>query len=788
VDTPKPAPHSEPARSNFIREIIDADLAAGRHQQIVTRFPPEPNGYLHIGHAKSICLNFGIARDYQGVCHLRFDDTNPTKEDIEYVNSIQNDIRWLGFDWGDKLFYASDYFGKLYDIAVYLIRQGKAYVDSLTLEQIRELRGTLTEPGKPSPYRDRSVEENLSLFAQMKAGVFKDGEHVLRAKIDMSAKNMLMRDPVLYRIRHAHHHHTGDAWCIYPMYDYAHPLSDAIEAITHSICTLEFDNNREFYDWVVEAARELLPSRPHQHEFARLNLAYTMMSKRNLLKLVEEKLVSGWDDPRMPTIAGLRRRGYTPEAIRAFSDMIGVAKANSQVDFEKLEFCIRDDLNHRAPRRMVVLDPLKVVITNYPEGQTELLDAADFPPDVDLPGSRQVPFSQEIYIERSDFAELPPKGFYRLFPKSEVRLSFAYLITCNKVIKDAKGNITELHCTYDPESKSGSGGGRKVKGVLHWVSAAHAVPVRVRLYDRLFNAEQPGSEHDFHADLNPKSLHQIERALAEPSLLDGSPKGRHFQFTRHGYFFSDPEDSREGALVFNRVVGLRDSWSKQAEAATEAPEPPKKTEVPTLRLDMRDAQKRPNKKTYAQLRAEARAQHPVLQERLNRYLGVLAFSAEDSDLLSGDVALSDFFEAALVDYNQAASVAKWVVNELLRETKEKPLSELPITPGALAELARLVDEKIISHGAGKEVFAKLVSEGKTPSFWVESLGLRRSSDDGALVQVIEKVLAQNADNVKRYHEGKKSLLGAFIGQVMREAGAGADPAQVKALLSKALGD
>lgn len=543
--------------SNFIRNIIDEDLASGKHKAIVTRFPPEPNGYLHIGHAKSICLNFGIARDYGGTCHLRFDDTNPEKEEIEYIESIQEDVRWLGFDWGEHLYFASDYFEQLYNLAVELIKQGKAYVCELSADQIRQYRGTLTEPGKDSPYRNRSVEENLDLFERMRRGEFEEGSHVLRAKIDMSAANIVMRDPTLYRIRKVSHHRTGDAWCIYPMYDFTHCLSDAIESITHSICTLEFENNRALYEWILE---QVYPQpHPRQIEFARLNLSYTMMSKRKLLELVNEGIVKGWDDPRMPTLSGLRRRGYTPAAIRDFADRIGVSKANSMVDYSFLEHCLREDLNQSSPRTMVVLRPLKVVIENYPEGQVEQLEAVNNPQDPKA-GTRLIPFAREIYIEQEDFMMDPPKKFFRLAPGREVRLRFAYFITCTDVIYDAEGNIVEIRATYDPETKGGSApDGRKVKSTLHWVAAEQSLQAEIRLYDHLFTTEDP-SEGDLEDILNPNSLEVLEGARVELNLQDVQP-GDRFQFERIGYFCVDP-DSSPTHLVFNRTVSLRDTWSK----------------------------------------------------------------------------------------------------------------------------------------------------------------------------------------------------------------------------------
>lgn len=547
--------------ADFIREIIAADLRANKNGgRVVTRFPPEPNGYLHIGHAKSICLNFGIAAEYGGVCHLRFDDTNPTKEDPEYVESIQEDVRWLGFDWQDKLFYASDYYEQLYQYAVHLITNDKAYVDSLSADEIREYRGTLTQPGKNSPYRDRSVEENLDLFARMRAGEFEDGSQVLRAKIDMASPNLNMRDPVIYRIRRATHHRTGDTWCIYPMYDFTHGQSDALEGITHSICTLEFEDHRPLYDWFL---KELpVPCYPQQIEFARLNLTYTVMSKRKLLDLVTNRDVTGWDDPRMPTLKGLRRRGYTPESLRNFCDRIGVAKRNSVVDMAMLEHDVRDDLNRRAPRVMAVLRPLRVVIDNYPPDRVEQLDAINNPEDPSA-GTRQVPFSRVLYIERNDFREDPPRKFFRLAPGREVRLRYAYIIKCVEVVKDDGGTIVELHCTYDPETRSGgSAEGRKVKATLHWVSAAHAIPAEVRLYDSLFTKPDPDNVEDGHSYtdfLNPNSLETLPACQLEPGLAEAEV-GSRYQFERLGYFCVDP-DSVEGKPVFNRTVPLRDTWA-----------------------------------------------------------------------------------------------------------------------------------------------------------------------------------------------------------------------------------
>ncbi len=550
--------------SNFIRNIIIDDLQTNKYnRQIMTRFPPEPNGYLHIGHAKSICLNFGLAAEFGGVCNLRFDDTNPGKEDIEYVESIQEDVRWLGFDWENRLYYASDYFEKLYDYAVQLIQEGKAYVCSLSADEIRQYRGTLTEPGIESPYRNRSVEDNLDLFTRMRSGEFPDGAHVVRAKIDMASSNVVMRDPAIYRIRHATHHRTGDKWCIYPMYDFTHCLSDSIEGITHSVCTLEFENNRALYDWVLDALD--VARHPQQIEFARLNLTYAVLSKRKMIELVEKGVVNGWNDPRMPSISGIRRRGYPPEAIRNFCERIGVAKRDSTVDMALLEHCVRENLNESTPRVMAVLKPLRVVIDNYPEDQVEWLDAP-YHPDNPRMGSRNLPFSKVLYIEADDFMEDPPKKFYRLAPGREVRLRYAFYIKCERVVKDNQtGEIQELHCTYDPETRGGGApDGRKVKATLHWVSADHAIGAEVRLYDHLFTRPDPDSAKDgtdFKAFINPDSLKKLTDCRLEPGLANAAP-GSRYQFERLGYFCVDTVDSCESALIFNRTVTLKDEWAK----------------------------------------------------------------------------------------------------------------------------------------------------------------------------------------------------------------------------------
>jgi glutaminyl-tRNA synthetase len=562
MDASNPSAPADTAPLDFIREIIISDRAAGRHGgRVHTRFPPEPNGYLHIGHAKAICLNFGVAEEFAGRCNLRMDDTNPTTENLEYVESIEQDVAWLGFRWAGDVLYAADYFPQMYDYAEQLIHIGKAYVDDLTADEIREYRGTLTEPGRDSPFRTRSVEENLDLFRRMKAGEFPDGSRVLRAKIDMASPNINMRDPALYRIRHATHHRTGDAWCIYPMYDYAHPIEDAIEGITHSLCTLEFEDHRPFYDWVIDTLAT--PHRPQQIEFARLNLSYTVMSKRKLLQLVQDGYVAGWDDPRMPTISGLRRRGYTPEAIRDFCERVGVAKKENTIDVALLEYCVREDLNRRAPRAMAVLTPLKVVLENYPEGRVEQMEVVNNPEDASA-GTRRVPFSRELYIEHDDFRLDPPKKFFRLAPGREVRLRNAYLITCREAVTDpATGEVIELRCTYDPATRGGDAPiGRKVKATLHWVSAADALDAEVRLYDRLFSVPDPSAAagSDWLSSFNPASLRVLPSCKLEPSL-GAAPAGTRFQFERLGYFVVDP-DSSPARPVFNRTVTLKDSWAK----------------------------------------------------------------------------------------------------------------------------------------------------------------------------------------------------------------------------------
>lgn len=764
---------------DFIRTIVAEDVAANRHGgRVVTRFPPEPNGFLHIGHAKSICLNFGIAAEFGGVCNLRFDDTNPETEDMKYVESIQRDIRWLGFDWEDRLFFASDYYEELYDVAERLIRARLAYVDSLSDEQIREYRGTVTEPGRPSPYRDRSVAENLDLFTRMRNGEFPDGSHVLRAKIDMASPNMKMRDPLLYRIRHATHYRTGDAWCVYPMYDFAHPLSDAFEGITHSICTLEFENNREIYDWLMDNTQT--PPRPHQYEFARLNLDYTVMSKRKLLQLVGEGHVDGWDDPRMFTIAGLRRRGVTPEAIRAFSDKVGVAKTNSRVEISLLDYCIRDDLNYRAPRVMAVLRPLKLVILNYAEGASEQLDGSYWPRDVPKEGSRPVPFGRELYIERDDFMENPTADFYRLAPGREVRLRFAYIVKCVDVVKDpVSGEVIEVHCTYDPETKGGTVKGRKVQGTIHWVAAAHALPAEVRLYDRLFTVPNPDEVEEgktFKDYLNLNSKEVLTDCWVEPSI-GNDPPGSRYQFERLGYFVGDMEDSRPDHLVYNRIIELRDSFAKpQAQPVREVVVPA----VPT------SGENGESRRSRTEIRDAIRSEQPELAARLARYTAELGLAFEDADVLTGDLALARFFEEALAVYPQPKSVANWVTNEVLREAKEASVDSLRVRGAQVGALAALVEQGTISATVGKEVFGEMAATGKDAGQIVAERGLEQIHDAGHLLPVVDRVIAANAEKAAQYRAGKTGLLGFFVGQVMRETQSKANPKLVQELVQRQL--
>jgi glutaminyl-tRNA synthetase len=777
---------SREAGRDFIRQIIDRDVAAGRHGgRIVTRFPPEPNGHLHIGHAKSIVLNFGLAEEYEGGrCHLRFDDTNPTTEDLRYVEAIQEDVRWLGFDWDEHLYFASDYFGELYAFAEELIGKRLAYVDSQSEDEIRAGRGTVTRPGRASPHRDRPPEESLDLLRRMRDGEFPDGAHVLRARIDMASPNMLMRDPVLMRIRHAEHYRTGGKWCIYPMYDFAHPLSDALECVTHSLCTLEFENNRELYDWVIENTS--VPCRPRQYEFARLNLDYTVMSKRRLLRLVQAGDVAGWDDPRMPTLAGLRRRGITPDAIRSFCEMVGVAKADSRVDMGKLEYAVRDDLNRTAPRVLAVLRPLRVVLTNWPEGKVEELEAPYFPHDVPLEGSRALPFSGELYIDREDFREDPPAGFRRLVPGGEVRLRYGYVIRCQEVVKDPDGRVTELRCSYDPETRGGSTpDGRKVKGTIQWVSAAHGKPCEVRLYDRLFSVPDPdraaetggaegladsGVEPDFRSFLNPDSLEVVEGAVVEPSVV-GDPPGTRYQFERIGYFWPDPEDSAPERPVFNRIVTLRDTWGRDEGRRTAAAreEEPARKEAP-----------RPAPGPRPEL-------PPEVKNRAHALVREFGLTEVDAGILARDEEVERFYREAVAAHPSGSeALANWIIHELPPVQGDRSLGQLPFGPEGLATLVALVAEGTVSSTGAGRALEVLAREGGDPRELVARMDLAQVSDADTLTPVIREVVRAFPEKAEAYRGGKTGLIGFFMGQVMRRTGGRADPRLAKDLLSKEL--
>jgi glutaminyl-tRNA synthetase len=751
---------------DFLREIIDEHNRQGTYGgRVKTRFPPEPNGYLHIGHAKSICLNFGLGVEYGGSCNLRMDDTNPTTEDPEYVASIQNDVRWLGFSWGG-FFHASDSFEQLYQYAVKLIEAGKAYVCDLSEADMRAYRGTVMERGKDSPFRTRTVEESLDLFRRMRAGEFRDGTHTLRARIDMGAQNMKMRDPPLYRIRHKSHYRSGNAWCIYPLYDFAHCLSDSIEGITHSICTLEFENNRELYDWILDSLPVPRP-RPHQYEFARLNINYTVLSKRKLLELVNSKTVSGWDDPRMPTLSGLRRRGYTPEGIRSFCDVIGVAKTNSVVDVALLESCIRDDLNRRSPRVLCVLEPLLVTITNFGEGGVEKKDAPYFPPDVpEGSGSRELPFSSRIYIEREDFAEVPPKGWHRLAPGERVRLRHAYVIQCDEVIKDAAGNVTELRCSVDRAP------GPKTKGTIHWVSAEHALDCEVRLYDRLFSVENPDAgDGDYKAHLNPDSLVVKTGCKAEPSLTKAQP-GDRFQLERHGFFCVDTVDSRPGALVLNRTVALKDSWAKQVikqEAATDKA-PPAKPRAERRAAEARDVPKK-------ELSPEAQA-----------LISAHGLAPDEARLISAEPALLSLFEEGTTGGAGAKALSGLLANELWRalKTANREASSLPFGAPELVELLGLLESGALMSKLAREVLAEMLASGDKPTAIVDRKGYRTVADAGALEATVDSVLATHASLAERYRGGETKLFGVLLGEVMKAAAGKANGKQAGDLLRKKL--
>ena len=748
-------------KRDFLRKIVEDDLKSGKYKEVVTRFPPEPNGYPHIGHAKSISINFGIAKDFSGRCNLRMDDTNPTTEDTDYVEAIKDAVEWLGFKWSEDVKYTSDYFEQLYTWAVELIKMGRAYVDSLNEDEIKEYRGTVTTPGKRSKYANRSVEENLKLFEQMRDGVFRDGEHILRAKIDMNSPNMKMRDPLLYRIRqNSHHFRTGSKWSIYPMYDFAHPLSDYIEGITHSFCTLEFENNREIYDWLIDTLK-LEPPRPYQYEFARLNISYTVMSKRKLLELVEGGYVSGWDDPRLPTIAAYKRRGYTPESILNFCDSIGVSKANSLVDVAQLEYAIRDDLNKKVPRVMAVLNPLKVVIENY-EGSEEI-EASYYPHDVPKEGSRVLPFAKEIYIDRDDFSENPKKGYFRLTPNQPVRLKYAYIIEFKEAIKNSNGEIIELRVNYYKNSKSGEdSSGIKVKSAIQWVEASSAKKAEVRVYDRLFKEELPrGIE-----DLNPDSLKVIKDALVEPSV-DSDISDR-FQFEREGYFYKDPIDYSSSNLVFNKIVSLKDSWAKKSK-----PNESKKEE-----------RRREPKKV--QIDGEVTPMSKEEEAKFNRFKDELKLNFEVSNTLARDEVLSNFFLEALEYYSRAVTIANLVTNDVARELKQKESSHLKYSPKDIATLASMIDKERISTKIAKDVFEIMSCEGREPESIVKEKGLEQISNPDELLPIIDDILSKNSDNVKKYRDGNQKLFGFFVGQVLKATGGKANPKVANELIKDRL--
>jgi glutaminyl-tRNA synthetase len=746
-------------RNDFIRDIIDEDLRTGRHTRVATRFPPEPNGYLHIGHAKSICLNFGIARDYHGTCNLRYDDTNPTKEDIEYVESIERDVRWVGFAPTAVLF-SADYFPKMYELAERLVREGLAYVDDLTDEQIKDYRGTLSEPGKPSPFRERSVDENLDLLRRMKAGEFPDGARTLRAKIDMASANMKMRDPLLYRIRHAHHHRTGDEWCIYPMYDWAHPLEDAVEGITHSICTLEFENNRELYDWVLDHTGPWSP-RPRQYEFARLALDFTVMSKRKLLTLVQGGHVRGWDDPRMPTLSGMRRRGYSPEAIRAFCDLIGVAKTNSMVDIGKLEYCVRDDLNQNAPRVLGVLRPIEVEVTGDVLART--VDAPYFPPDVGKPGSRALPVSSRIYIDRDDWSDDPPPDFKRLAPGRTVRLRHGYCIAADDVVaRDQDGHPTKLRAHVVE--------GGKGLGVIHWVDAATSVAAEVRLYDRLFATAKPEEGGgDFLELIDAASLEIVQGARVEQSLAKAEV-GSRWQLERVGYFRVD-EDSKPGALVLNRITTLREREVAKKDEAT-----------PAAKKPSAKAATRPKSKSPAEYRAEARARDADLAAAYAQ-AQALGLTAEQADLVTGDRASAVLFVETAKATGAAELTAKWMINELPRALDGKELADSGLDAMRFVELVMMLHARELTPTAGKAVLADMIATGKRAS---ELAGARTAAPAADLGATVEAVIAANPDKAAQYRAGKTGLLGFFVGQVMKSS-PNADPAKVNQAVRDRLG-
>ena len=735
---------SEPR--NFLTDIVDADLAAGKNGgQVVTRFPPEPNGFLHIGHAKSILLNFGLAQRFGGRCHLRFDDTNPVTEETEYVDAIQGDVHWLGGEWGSRLFYASDFFERMYECAERLVRQGDAYVDTQTQDQIREQRGSFDRPGTNSPFRDRPAAESLDLLRRMRAGEFEDGAMVLRGKIDMAHENVLLRDPLLYRIRHAHHHRTGDAWCIYPMYDFAHPLEDAFEGVTHSVCTLEFESNRALYDWVLDRLGPWDP-RPRQYEFARLALGYTVLSKRKLLQLVNERRVSGWDDPRMPTIAGLRRRGITAEALRDFAELIGVAKNNSTVDIGKFEYAVRQDLEPRCPRALAVLDPLRVELVNWPAGRVEELEIPWWPGEP-ARGARKVPYGATLLVEREDFAEEPPADWKRLAPGREVRLAGAYVIRCDEVVRGAGGAVETLRCTVDLASLGP--GARRGLGTVHWVDAARSVPAEVRLYDRLFGVEQPDAVPNFLDALNPASLRVAQGARVEPALAAAEP-GARYQFLRQGWFIADAVDSRPGAPVWNRTITLKDTWATRQEKAPAA-QPKGKAPSPP-----------------AEPREKSGAKEAVAVRR------------------APDPATTAYLEGAVASGADRASANRWLVNDLTGLSKGRPLSELPLDAATFGRFVALADGGRVTTAGAKTLLASLLERPGDPAARAKELGVEKVEDRGAIGAAVDEVLVAHAAEVARYRAGEKKLLGVLVGAAMKRTAGAADAGLVRSLLIERL--
>ena len=762
------------SKQDFIRSIIADDVKSNKHQgRVVTRFPPEPNGFLHVGHAKSIYLNFSAAATHRGVTHLRLDDTNPETEEEAYVEAIKTDIEWLGFDWGTHLYHASDYFDQLYLYAQELIEKSLAYVDSLSEDEIREYRGSVLKPGRDSPYRSRSISENLQLFAQMKAGDFSDGEQVLRAKIDMSSSNMLMRDPVLYRIRHATHYRTQDDWCIYPLYDFTHCLSDSIEGITHSICTLEFENNRDVYDWILDNL-DIPQPQPQQYEFARLNLAFTVLSKRKLLQLVEGQFVDGWDDPRMPTIAGIRRRGVPAKAVRDFCRMIGVAKTENRVDLSSFEYAVRNELNYTAPRVMCVVDPLKVIITNYDESDTTYLDAPYFPEDVGKEGTRPLPFTREILIEQSDFEENPSKGFRRLSPGEEVRLRYGYIIKCERVIKNEEGEVSELHCSYDSKTKSGAPTNqRKVKGTIHWVSATESLPAEVRLYDRLFSVSNPedvDEDKHFTDHLNVDSLVVLKRSRIEVSVASDPPE-MHYQFERVGNFISDSKDSRPNNLVYNRTVTLKDTWKSSQENKKEQPA---QVEITS------------KKKQLSRAKNIIPRPKPLSEQQLssaNKMIDQFGIPEGDAIIFARNPTLMELFRSASEETDDYNALSKWCINEIPKDIMDL---DSPLSGKSVGELVKLRSLGKISSHSAKKILRIVANTGKSINEILEEETYAMIDDDQQLKDIVTEVIEGNEDAVQKYLSGKIQLLGFLVGQVMLETGGSADPNKTRALMESSL--